>query len=98
MGNDQTVLENYLLLITEIPGTTHFLQERAPCHTSKTIKEFLGSQAFQIIDWPGNSPDLNPTENCWYFMTDKLRGKDIGSLSKLINKIKVLFPELMYHF
>jgi hypothetical protein len=46
----QTVLENHLLPFMEIHGTTHFLQDRAPCHTSKKIKEFLGTQSFQIID------------------------------------------------
>jgi hypothetical protein len=87
----QTVLENHLLPFMEIHGSTHFLQDEAPCHTSKKIKEFLGTQSFQIIDWPGNSPDLNPIDNCWNFMKDQLRGKDIGSLPKLINKIKVLW-------
>jgi hypothetical protein len=27
------------------------------------MKVFLEKQSFQVIDWLGNSPDLNPREN-----------------------------------
>jgi hypothetical protein len=57
-----------------IHGSTYFLQDGAPCHASKKIKTFLAEQPFQVIDWPGNSPDLNPIENCWNFMKNRLRG------------------------
>ncbi len=35
------------------------------------------------MDWPGNSPDLNPIENCWNQMKQKLKDVDISSLPKL---------------
>ena len=46
------------------------------------------AQSFHVIIWPGNSPDLNPIENCWNYMKDKLKNKDIGSLDKLVFEIK----------
>jgi hypothetical protein len=39
---------------------THFLQDRAVCHTSKKTKDLLKGQDFEVIDWPANSPDFNP--------------------------------------
>jgi transposase len=42
------------------------------------------------MDWPGNSPDLNPIENCWNYMKEKLKFKDTWSLPKLIREIKIL--------
>jgi hypothetical protein len=27
-------------------------------------QEVLADKAFEVIDWPGNSPDLNPIKNC----------------------------------
>ena len=87
----QGVLENHLLPWMERFGATHFLQDGAPCHASKRIKQFLQQQPFQIIDWPGNSPDLNPIENCWAFMKNKLKQKDVSSVPKLIHEIKMLW-------
>jgi hypothetical protein len=61
----QTVLEDHLLSFMELPGCIRFLEDGAPCQTSKPIKAFLAEQPFQVTDWPGNSPDLNPIDNCW---------------------------------
>jgi transposase len=87
----QTVLEDHLLRFMELHGCTHFLQDGAPCHASKRIKAFLAEQPFQVIDWPGNSPDLNPIENCWNHMKNLLKKKDISSVPKLITAIKELW-------
>jgi transposase len=87
----QEVLENHLIPFMNIHEATHFLQDGAPCHASKKIKAYLAEQPFQVIDWPGNSPDLNPIENCWNFMKGKLKDKDVSSVPKLINEIKMLW-------
>ena len=87
----QDVLENHLLPFMEIHQATHFLQDGAPCHAFKRIKQFLATKPFTVIDWPGNSPDLNPIENCWNFMKNMLRKKDISSFPKLTLEIKKLW-------
>jgi transposase len=61
----------------------HFLQDGGLCHASKRIKDFLAEQPFKVIDWPGNSSDLNPIENCWNHMKNLLKKKDISSIPKL---------------
>jgi hypothetical protein len=68
MNSEQykTVLENHLLPFMRIHGAKFFLQEGAPCHTSKLVmkrlKEMEGE--FKVLDWSGNSLDLDPIENC----------------------------------
>lgn len=42
-----------------------FMQDGAPCHKAKTVMTFLKSRKLRLLDWPGNSPDLNPIENVW---------------------------------
>jgi transposase len=88
------VLADHLLPFMRIHGTTVFLQDGAPCHKSKIVMNFLKESQgqFSIMDWPGNSPDLNPIENCWSYMKKKLKGNsDITSLPKLMEAIKMMW-------
>jgi transposase len=71
--------------------STHFLQDGAPCHASKRIKAYLADKPFEVMDWPGNSPDLNPIENCWNYMKEKLKTVDTGSIAKLTREVKMLW-------
>jgi hypothetical protein len=70
---------------------TFFLQDGAPCHTSKLVKNYLNESRdrFSIMDWQRNSPDLNAIENCWSYMKRRLKGNiNITSLPKLQDAIK----------
>ena len=73
-------------------GCSHFLQDGAPCHKSKKVMALLNQQEFQVMDWPGNPPDLNPIETVWTEMKRTLK-KDhtITSLPLLIRAIKMMW-------
>jgi hypothetical protein len=87
----QEVLQKHLLPSMESHGCTHFLQDGAPCHASKRIKAFLADKPFELIDWPGNSRDLNPIENAWNYMKNALKNEDISSVPRLMEAIKTLW-------
>lgn len=40
-------------------------QDNAPAHISKLSKAFFATNDLKTIEWPANSPDLNPIENIW---------------------------------
>jgi transposase len=83
----EKVLEDHLLPSMLMHRSEYFLQDRAPCHASKKIKTFLETNNIKTIDWPGNSPDLNPIENCWNHMKNMMAKKDIGLVHKLTEAI-----------
>jgi hypothetical protein len=89
--NYKTLLKYHPMPFMAILCSKNFLQGGAPCHSSKQIKDFLRDKKFEMTDWLGNSPDLNPIENCLNYMKEKLKCKDTGSLPKLIREIKILW-------
>ena len=86
-------LDNHLLPFMRIHGCKRFLQDGASCHKSKKTLAHLAAQPFSIIDWPGNSPDLNPIENVWNWMKDQLQNINITSVPMLQEEIKKLWVQ-----
>lgn len=67
-----------------------FMQDGAPCHTSRASMDCLSSLELEVLPWPGNSPDFNPIENCWAYLKSKVysrRNNTIAALKKNIEEV-----------
>lgn len=68
----RNILAEKLMTAMTIHGCTIFQQDSAPAHTAKLVKDWLKMKKVSVLEWPGNSPDLNPIENLWNVMKRKV--------------------------
>ncbi len=52
-----------------------FQQDLAPANTAKSTKSWLNDHGVGVLNWPANSPDLNPIVNIWGIVKRKMRNK-----------------------
>ena len=57
------LLKDKLKLHRNIQKSKIFMHDGAPCHNAKVVRSYLKNEKVEVFPWPGNSPDLNPTEN-----------------------------------
>ncbi len=62
----QEILEHFMLPSADkLYGDADFLSSRtlAPAHSAKTTSKWFADHDITVLDWPANSPDLNPIDN-----------------------------------
>jgi len=52
------------------------------------VQNFLAKIKGSTLNWPGNSPDLNPIENLWEILKKKFADKQPSSIESLKEAIK----------
>ena len=82
------LLKNKLELHMAVHKCSVFMQKGAPCHRAKIVTQFLKAQKINILDWSGNSPDLNPIENLWTILKNKVSERQPTNAKMLEQAIK----------
>ena len=91
------IVEKHLPEINSMLGSRwRFQQDNDPKHTSRVAKGFLNENVPVIIDWPSNSPDLNPIENLWAIVkknVEKRMPKSLDDLKQFLVEEWELIPD-----
>ncbi len=93
----QEILEHFMLPSADkLYGDADFIfqQDLAPAHTAKGTKSWFNDHGVTVLDWPANSPDLNPIKNLWGIVKRKMRDTRPNNADDLKATIKGTWASL----
>ena len=68
-------------------GRWYFQQDGAAPHRGSKVMEFLNKKKVDVLEWPAQSPDLNPIENLWSILQKRVKERRPQSKSELISVV-----------
>ena len=74
-----------------------FMPDGATCHKAKLVTSYLKNEKVEVHLWPGNSPNLNPIENLWKILKDKIAEKQTTSTKTLCKTIRLVWVTEITH-
>lgn len=64
-----------------------FQQDNAPAHRARPVERWFDESDIRVVQWPAQSPDLNPIENVWSMVSRDVRRDRPTNRSELIRSI-----------
>ncbi|KAK3528073.1 hypothetical protein QTP86_023335 [Hemibagrus guttatus] len=58
-------------------------QDNDPKHTSKSTSEWLKKNKMKTLEWPSQSPDLNPIEMLWHDLKKVVHARKPSNVAEL---------------
>lgn len=72
----------------DMPLKWEFMHDNDPKHSSKLVKEWFQTNKVTVMEWPSQSPDLNPIEHLWGVLKKKIGDQKGKNKKKLWEKIQ----------
>ena len=76
------------------PDEYIFMQDGAPAHTAKETIQWLRKRMNILINWPPNSPDLNPIEHLWGLMKRQVQKQKPKTKKELVDLLQKIWSEI----
>lgn len=79
-----------------MPEDWIFQQDNASIHSAKTTKKILSERNIPMLDWPACSPYLNPIENVWGLLAQRVfaNGRQFDTVLELKNVVKLEWSKI----
>lgn len=65
-----------------------FQDDNDPKHRSNYTTHWKKSYNIKCLDWPSNSPDLNPIENVWHILKSHISKLELNTKAEFIENIR----------
>lgn len=92
------ILEMHLLPFMDGHRDYVFQQDNATSHSAQRTRNWLNNNGVIPMNWPPNSPDLNPIENIWSFLKQQVDQREIHGFQQLNDVATDIFNSLPQDF
>lgn len=92
----RNIMQNVMLPFAEweMPLRFIFQQDNDPKHSSQVVQQWFRENNVRVLQWPAQSPDLNPIENLWEEVERRIRTQMFPNKQSLIDKISEVWTNL----
>jgi len=71
-----------------------FQQDNDPKHTADIVQDYFEKKDINVLDWPSQSPDLNPIEHLWDYLKSELRKLRLTSIREMEQKVMEIWNNI----
>jgi transposase len=65
-----------------------WMHDNAPAHRARIVQQYFAEHRIRLLPWPPYSPDLNPIENVWGYITQNVSRSHVSTPDQLWRRVQ----------